>query len=42
MTNEEKLAAIRGILAAFDWEHDDRQIALETINSILDAPEPVS
>jgi hypothetical protein len=29
-----KLAAIRAVLAAFDWEHDDRQYALEEIDRI--------
>ncbi|MGO9080457.1 MAG: hypothetical protein ACLQDY_15670 [Streptosporangiaceae bacterium] len=29
-----RLAAIRGVLAAFDWEHDDRQYALERIEQI--------
>ena len=31
-----KLAAIRAVLAAFDWEHDDRQYALEEIERIAD------
>ena len=31
-----RLAAIRGVLAAFDWEHDDRQLALEAIDRIAD------
>ena len=31
-----KLAAIRGVLDAFDWEHDDRQYALERIEQIMD------
>jgi len=35
MTNDEKLAEIRAILAAFDWERDDRQYALEAIDAIL-------
>jgi len=30
-----KLAAIRGVLDAFDWEHDDRQYALEAIERIV-------
>ena len=30
-----KLAAVRDVLAAFDWEHDDRQYALETIDRIV-------
>ena len=29
-----KLAAIRAVLAAFDWEHDERQYALEEIERI--------
>lgn len=29
-----KLAAIRAVLARFDWEHDDRQYALEEIDRI--------
>jgi hypothetical protein len=29
-----QLAAIRGVLAAFDWEHSDRQLALEEIERI--------
>ena len=31
-----QLAEIRAILAAFDWEHDDRQLALEAIERIVD------
>lgn len=30
-----KLAEIRAILGAFDWEHDDRQYALEKIERII-------
>jgi hypothetical protein len=30
-----KLAAVRGVLTAFDWEHDDRQYALEEIDRIV-------
>ena len=30
-----KLAQIRAIFAAFDWEHDDRQYALEEIERIV-------
>ena len=30
-----KLAAIRAVLARFDWERDDRQYALEEIESIV-------
>jgi hypothetical protein len=29
-----QLAAIRAVLARFDWEHDDRQYALEEIDRI--------
>ena len=29
------LAEIRALLAAFDWEHDDRQYALERIEMIV-------
>ena len=29
-----RLDAIRAVLAAFDWEHDDRQLALEEIERI--------
>jgi hypothetical protein len=29
-----QLAGIRAVLDAFDWEHDDRQIALERIEQI--------
>jgi hypothetical protein len=32
----ERLAEIRGILAAFDWEHDDSHYALERIEMIAD------
>ena len=31
-----RLAAIRDVLARFDWEHDDRQLALEQIERIAD------
>jgi predicted Zn-dependent protease len=31
-----RLAAIRGLLARFDREHDDRQYALEAIERIVD------
>ena len=31
-----RLNAIRGVLARFDWEHDDRQLALEAIDRIAD------
>jgi hypothetical protein len=30
-----QLAGIRQLLAAFDWEHDDRQYALEAIERIV-------
>ncbi|MGH3222573.1 MAG: hypothetical protein ACRDPY_28405 [Streptosporangiaceae bacterium] len=30
------LREIRGLLARFDWEHDDRQLALEAIDRIAD------
>jgi hypothetical protein len=30
-----RLTAIRGVLDAFDWEHDDRQYALEAIERIV-------
>jgi hypothetical protein len=30
-----KLAAVRGVLSAFDWECDDRQYALEEIERIV-------
>jgi hypothetical protein len=30
-----KLAAVRDVLAAFDWESDDRQYALEEIDRIV-------
>jgi len=29
-----QLAGIRAVLAAFDWEHSDRQLALEEIERI--------
>ena len=32
-----KLAAIRGVLEAFDWQSDDRQLALERIAEIAEA-----
>jgi len=31
-----RLNEIRALLAAFDWEHDDRQYALEEIERIAD------
>lgn len=30
-----QLAEVRGVLAAFDWERDDRQYALERIEAIV-------
>ena len=35
-----RLDAIRGLLARFDWEHDDRQLALEAIERIADGGPP--
>jgi hypothetical protein len=34
-----KLAAVRAVLSAFDWEHDDRQYALEAIEDIVSGGE---
>jgi hypothetical protein len=34
-----KLAAVRGVLTAFDWERDDRQYALEAIDRIVSEDE---
>ena len=34
-----KLAAVRDVLSAFDWEHDDRQYALEEIDRIVGGAE---
>jgi hypothetical protein len=34
-----RLEAIRGLLARFNWEHDDRQLALEAIERIADGDE---
>jgi hypothetical protein len=31
-----RLTEIRALLARFDWEHDDRQLALEAIERIVD------
>jgi ATP-dependent exoDNAse (exonuclease V) beta subunit len=31
-----RMAAIRDLLAHFDWEHHDRQLALEAIDRIAD------
>ena len=36
---EGQLAAIRAVLARFDWEHDNRQYALEAIQRIVDGDE---
>lgn len=35
-TDRAMIAAIRGVLADFDWESDDRQYALEQIERIMD------
>jgi hypothetical protein len=35
-----RLAEIRAILAGFDWEHDDRQYALEQIEMIAEGGQP--
>ena len=35
-TDTRRLAEIRALLARFDWEHDDRQYALEAIERIAD------
>jgi hypothetical protein len=35
-----QLAEIRAVLAAFDWERDDRQYALETVERIVTGPAP--
>jgi hypothetical protein len=37
-----KLAAIRGVLDAFDWERDDRQYALERIEQIAEGSRTAS
>jgi hypothetical protein len=34
LTEESRLAEIRAYFAAFDWEHDNRQYALEEIERI--------
>jgi hypothetical protein len=31
-----RLGEIRALLARFDWEHDDRQLALEAVDRIAD------
>jgi hypothetical protein len=35
-----RLSAIREVLSHFDWEHDDRQLALEAIDRIADGGQP--
>jgi hypothetical protein len=35
-----RLDRIRVLLARFDWEHDDRQLALEAIERIVDGGQP--
>jgi hypothetical protein len=35
-----QLAEVRALLAAFDWEHDDRQYALEAIERIVTGGQP--
>lgn len=35
-----RLDRIRVVLAKFDWEHDDRQLALEAIDRIADGGQP--
>ena len=39
-TADAQIAEIRAILAAFDWERDDRQLALEAIERIVQGPSP--
>jgi hypothetical protein len=34
-----QLAEVRAVLAAFDWEFDDRQLALEAIERIVEVPD---
>ena len=34
LENTRRLDEIRALLAAFDWEHHDRQLALEEIDRI--------
>lgn len=34
------LTQVRSVLAAFDWEHDDRQFALERIERIVTVDKP--
>jgi hypothetical protein len=31
-----RLAGIRDVLAGFDWEYDDRQLALEAVERIVE------
>jgi hypothetical protein len=41
MNDTAMIARIRAVLTAFDWEHDDRQYALEEIDLIVNAaPSP--
>ena len=35
-----RLGEIRALLAAFDWEHDDRQYALEAVERIAGGDQP--
>jgi hypothetical protein len=35
--DSQRLREIRSLLARFDWEHDDRQLALEAIERIVDS-----
>ena len=35
-----RLDRIRVVLAKFDWEHDDRQLALEAIERIIEGGQP--
>ena len=35
LADESRLAEVRALLAAFDWETDDRQYALEQIDRII-------
>jgi hypothetical protein len=35
-----RLAGIRALLARFDWEHDDRQLALEAVERIAEGGQP--
>jgi hypothetical protein len=37
---EDTLAAVRAVLADFDWEHGDRQYALEAIERIVSGGQP--